>query len=58
MKRSLILALALSATTLAGCAQLKEAFTTEESADAGATKVEERRPYPRSSSDQGNLGLF
>ena len=53
MKR-LILALALAGTALAGCAQLKDAFT-DESADAGATRVEDRRPYPKSSSD---LGLF
>ena len=55
MKRSLILALALASAALAGCAQLKGAFTTEESADAGATKIEDRRPYPNSSS---TLGLF
>ena len=53
MKR-VILALALAGTALTGCAQLKEAFT-DSNADAGATKVEDRRPYPRSSSD---LGLF
>jgi hypothetical protein len=52
MKR-LILALALVGGALSGCAQLKEAFT--ESADAGATRVEDQRPYPKSSSD---LGLF
>jgi hypothetical protein len=52
MKR-LILSLALASTALAGCAQLDAAFT--ESADAGATKFEDQRPYPKSSSD---LGLF
>ena len=55
MKRTLIVALALTATALAGCAQLKEAFTPGESADAGATRIDDRRPYPSSSS---NLGLF
>jgi len=51
MKR-LILSLALAGAALSGCAQLDAAFT--ESA-AGATKVEDQRPYPKSSSD---LGLF
>lgn len=49
--KSLILALAAAA--LAGCAGMNSTFT--ESADAGATGVEEKRPYPKSSSD---LGLF
>jgi hypothetical protein len=49
----LILSLALAGAALSGCAQLGAAFT--ESADAGATKVEDQRPYPKSSSD---LGLF
>ena len=52
MKR-LILVLALASTALTGCAQLQKAYT--ESADAGATSAEDRRPYPKSSSD---LGLF
>lgn len=52
MKR-MILSITLASAALAGCAQLTDAFT--ESADAGATKVEDRRPYPKSSSD---LGLF
>ena len=49
MKR-LILTLALAATALGGCAQLREP-----SADGGATGTEQTRPYPQSSS---NLGLF
>lgn len=53
MKR-LILAFALASTALAGCAQLKEAFNDQQ-ADAGASGVEDNRPYPKSSSD---LGLF
>ena len=52
MKR-LILALTLAGAALSGCAQLDAAFT--ESAYAGATKAEDQRPYPKSSS---NLGLF
>jgi hypothetical protein len=53
MKR-LILAVALAAgTALAGCAQLKE--ISKQNADAGATGVEQQRPYPKSSSD---MGLF
>ena len=52
MKR-LILPLVLAGAALSGCAQLDAAFT--ESAYAGATKVEDQRPYPKSSSD---LGLF
>lgn len=53
MKR-LILALSLAATALAGCAQLKDAFT-EAQAAGGQTGVEQSRPHPKSSSD---LGLF
>ena len=53
MKR-LILALALASTTLAGCAQLKESSHSPQ-ADAGASAQEDKRPYPKSSSD---LGLF
>jgi hypothetical protein len=49
----LILSLVLAGAALSGCAQLDAAFT--ERADAGATKVEDQRPYPKSSSD---LGLF
>ena len=52
MKR-LILSMTLASAALAGCALPNNAFT--DSADAGATKVEDRRPYPKSSSD---LGLF
>jgi hypothetical protein len=52
MKR-LILMLALASAALTGCAQLQNSYT--DSADAGATRTEERRPYPKSSSD---LGLF
>ena len=46
----LILALAIAATALSGCAQLRE-----RSADSGATGAGQTRPYPQSSS---NLGLF
>lgn len=49
MKR-LILALALAATALGGCAQLRE-----HSAESGGTGTQQTRPYPQSSS---NLGLF
>ena len=52
MKR-LILALSL-VTALSGCAQLKEWYQ-EQSATAGASSIEDTRPYPKSSSD---LGLF
>jgi hypothetical protein len=52
MKR-LILSLALAGAALSGCAQLDPVST--ESAYAGATKVEDQRPFPKSSSD---LGLF
>ena len=51
--KPLILALTLAGATLSGCAQLDAAFA--ERADAGATTVEDQRPYPKSSSD---LGLF
>jgi hypothetical protein len=49
MKR-LILTLALAASALGGCAQLREP-----SAESGATGAQQTRPYPQSSS---NLGLF
>jgi hypothetical protein len=49
MKR-LILVLALGASALSGCAQLQE-----NSAERGASAVDNTRPYPQSSS---NLGLF
>jgi hypothetical protein len=52
MKR-LILSLAVASAVLSGCAQLQGAFA--QNADAGATGVENQRPYPKSSSD---LGLF
>lgn len=52
MKR-LILTLAVAAAALSGCAQLRDTFA--EGADAGATRIENPRPYPKSSSD---LGLF
>ncbi|HEU5178780.1 MAG TPA: hypothetical protein VFU24_15115 [Burkholderiales bacterium] len=51
MKRFLLV-VALASTALAGCAQLRDA---DQNADAGATQAEDRRPYPKSSSD---LGLF
>ena len=51
MKRFLLV-VALASTALAGCAQLKD---TGQSADAGATQADDRRPYPKSASD---LGLF
>ena len=51
--KHLILALALAGAALSACAQLDAAST--ESAYAGATRVEDQRPYPKSSSD---LGLF
>jgi hypothetical protein len=50
MKR-LMLALALAATALAGCAELKNVL--HDNADAGASGVEDQRPYPKSSSDLG-----
>ena len=50
--KHLILALALSGSALTGCAQLKEAFNNP-GADAGATGVEDQRPYPKSSSELG-----
>ena len=50
----LILALTLAATALSGCAQLKE-WNRDANATAGASGVEDTRPYPASSS---NLGLF
>ena len=53
MKR-LILALTLVATGLSGCAQLNDWYQ-DASATAGASGIEDARPYPRSSSD---LGLF
>ena len=53
MKR-LILALSLAATALSGCAQLKDWYQ-DASATAGASGIEDARPYPKSSSD---LGLF
>ena len=55
LMKKLILILSLAGTAvLTACAQLQTAFR-EEGADAGATSVEDRRPYPKSSSD---LGLF
>ena len=53
MKR-LILALSLATVALSGCAQLKEWYH-DQSATAGASGIEDTRPYPKSSSD---LGLF
>jgi hypothetical protein len=56
MKR-LILVLALAATALSGCAQLKEWYhDAEAQSHAGASGIEEQRPYPKSSSDLG-LGI-
>lgn len=54
MKR-LILTLVLAGAALSGCAQLREAFDDSQAAHAGATGVDQQRPYPKSSSD---LGLF
>ena len=48
--KSLILALAVAASALSGCAQLQQ-----NSAESGATGAVQTRPYPQSSS---NLGLF
>ena len=46
MKR-LVLTLALAATALSGCAQLKEWYRDANSnAEAGATATEQQRPYP------------
>lgn len=53
MKR-LILALTLAAAALSGCAQLKDWYQ-DANATAGASGVENTRPYPKSSSD---MGLF
>ena len=53
MKR-LVLALSLATAALSGCAQLKE-WTHDSNATAGASGIENTRPYPKSSSD---LGLF
>ena len=53
MKR-LILALSLATAALSGCAQLKD-WNQDANATAGATGIENTRPYPASSS---NLGLF
>jgi hypothetical protein len=53
LMKPLILSLVLAGAALSGCAQLQGAFA--ENADAGATGVENQRPYPKSSSD---LGLF
>jgi hypothetical protein len=50
--KHLIIALALGASTLAGCAQLKDAFNSD-GAESGATGVEDQRPYPKSSSELG-----
>jgi len=55
MKR-LVLALSLASVALAGCAQLKNAFT-EPQAAGGQSGIEESRPYPKSSSDMG-LGVY
>ena len=53
--KKLIMILSLASTAmLTACAELRTAFH-EEGADAGATNIEDRRPYPKSSSD---LGLF
>jgi len=48
--KHLILVLALAGSALTGCAQLKEAFNNP---GAGATGVENQRPYPKSSSELG-----
>lgn len=51
MKR-LILALSLAAVALSGCAQLKEWYQdANANADAGASGIEQVRPYPSSSSN-------
>jgi hypothetical protein len=50
--KHLILVLALAGSALTGCAQLKEAFNNP-GAESGATGVEDRRPYPKSSSGRG-----
>ena len=53
MKR-LILVLSLATVALSGCAQLKDwYYDTDANAPAGASGVEETRPYPKSSSDLG-----
>jgi len=49
MKR-LFLALSLATVALSGCAQLKEWYH-DANADAGASGIEQPRPYPRSSSN-------
>jgi hypothetical protein len=49
MKR-LILALSLAAAALSGCAQMKEWYH-DANADAGASGIEQVRPYPSSSSN-------
>lgn len=49
MKR-LIFVLALAATALSGCAQLKQWYQNA-NAHAGATALEQQSPYPRSSSN-------
>jgi hypothetical protein len=55
MKR-LILALSLATVALSGCAQLKDWYQdANANATAGASGVEDTRPYPKSSS---NMGLF
>jgi hypothetical protein len=51
--KNLILGLSL-ALTVSACAQLKE-WTRDADATAGASGIEDTRPYPKSSS---NLGLF
>jgi len=50
--KHLIIALALAGSALTGCAQLKDAFDNP-GAESGATAPEERRPYPKSSSELG-----
>jgi hypothetical protein len=50
MKR-LVLVLALATAALSGCAQLKEWYHHDASADAGASGIEAQRPYPSSSSN-------
>ena len=49
MKR-LILTLSLAAAALSGCAQLKDWYQNA-NADAGASGIEQVRPYPSSSSN-------
>jgi hypothetical protein len=47
--KPVLIAVALACAALTGCAQLKNPLA--EGADAGATGLENQRPYPKSSSD-------